>query len=225
MTDFECRENGEFVLEEDREQGSYRWVTLEIAALLHRLRQPADWRPPTPSTSTFWRWLPFTSTSARSTARRWTCCSPSTSCTPATTTRSWPRRLGLNTTLETLVQMPGSQGDQLRAVADAGPGRGVPPAVPAERRDAHQRLPDPHRPVPRGADQRLLHGAAVLGPPAGKTFIESYRNQRKICQELVDSHILPAVIRPLAQAIAQVNNAKPRRPLRPMTVTPTAQFI
>src|SRR6516225_1267592 len=29
MTEFECRDNGEFVLEEDREQGSYRWVTLE----------------------------------------------------------------------------------------------------------------------------------------------------------------------------------------------------
>src|SRR5437870_7411405 len=29
MTDFDCRESGEFVLEENREQGSYRWVTLE----------------------------------------------------------------------------------------------------------------------------------------------------------------------------------------------------
>ena len=29
MTDFDCRENGEYVLEEEREQGSYRWVTLE----------------------------------------------------------------------------------------------------------------------------------------------------------------------------------------------------
>src|SRR6266436_3993485 len=29
MTDFDCRDNGEYVLEEDREQGSYRWVTLE----------------------------------------------------------------------------------------------------------------------------------------------------------------------------------------------------
>src|SRR4051794_143374 len=29
LTDFDCRESGEFVLEEDREQGSYRWVTLE----------------------------------------------------------------------------------------------------------------------------------------------------------------------------------------------------
>src|SRR5262245_5988531 len=29
MTDFERRESGEFVLEEDREQGNYRWVTLD----------------------------------------------------------------------------------------------------------------------------------------------------------------------------------------------------
>ncbi len=29
MTDFDRRESGEFVLEEDREKGSYRWVTLE----------------------------------------------------------------------------------------------------------------------------------------------------------------------------------------------------
>jgi len=35
-----------------------------------------------------------------------------------------------------------------------------------------------------------------------KTFAESYANQRKICQELVDSHIIPGVVRPLAQTIA-----------------------
>src|SRR6266508_382185 len=29
MTDVDGRDSGEFVLEEDREQGSYRWVTLE----------------------------------------------------------------------------------------------------------------------------------------------------------------------------------------------------
>src|SRR2546421_3375472 len=33
MTDFDARETGEFVLEEDREQGSYRWVTLETRRL------------------------------------------------------------------------------------------------------------------------------------------------------------------------------------------------
>src|SRR5262249_12365412 len=35
-----------------------------------------------------------------------------------------------------------------------------------------------------------------------KTFAEAYRNQRRICQEVVDSHISAAVVRPLAQTIA-----------------------
>jgi hypothetical protein len=29
MTEFDCRESGEYVLEEDREEGSYRWAALE----------------------------------------------------------------------------------------------------------------------------------------------------------------------------------------------------
>src|SRR6266481_5012071 len=33
MTDFDHRDSGEYVLEEDREQGSYRWVTLETRRL------------------------------------------------------------------------------------------------------------------------------------------------------------------------------------------------
>ena len=35
-----------------------------------------------------------------------------------------------------------------------------------------------------------------------KSFGDSYKNQRKTAQELVDNHIIPAVVRPLAQAIA-----------------------
>jgi len=34
------------------------------------------------------------------------------------------------------------------------------------------------------------------------TFVESYRNQRRIAQELVDSHVLPNVLRPLSQVIS-----------------------
>ena len=36
---------------------------------------------------------------------------------------------------------------------------------------------------------------------AGKSFHEGYQNQRKICQDLVDQHIIPAVIKPLSQTI------------------------
>src|SRR3954467_6285414 len=42
MTDFDHRESGEFVLEEDREQGSYRWVTLESRRLCIGYVSPPD---------------------------------------------------------------------------------------------------------------------------------------------------------------------------------------
>jgi hypothetical protein len=35
-----------------------------------------------------------------------------------------------------------------------------------------------------------------------KTFLESFQNQRRHLQELVESHIIPGVMRPLAQTIA-----------------------
>ena len=34
-----------------------------------------------------------------------------------------------------------------------------------------------------------------------RTFGDSYKNQRKVLQDLVDSHIVPAVIQPLNQTI------------------------
>ena len=35
-----------------------------------------------------------------------------------------------------------------------------------------------------------------------KTFFESYQNQRRVGEELLDQHIVPNILRPLAQAIA-----------------------
>jgi hypothetical protein len=40
------------------------------------------------------------------------------------------------------------------------------------------------------------------GKQAFKTFHESYRNQRRLLDELVASHVLPGVITPLQRAIA-----------------------
>src|SRR5581483_1399640 len=45
-------------------------------------------------------------------------------------------------------------------------GRGVSAPGPAERGDADERLPGADRAVPGGADQRVLHGPAVLGAAA-----------------------------------------------------------
>ncbi len=39
------------------------------------------------------------------------------------------------------------------------------------------------------------------GRQPSKSYVESFRSQRRLCQELVDNHIIPSVIRPLAQTI------------------------
>ena len=40
------------------------------------------------------------------------------------------------------------------------------------------------------------------GRQGNTSFIESYRNQRKIAQELVDAHVIPAILKPLSETIA-----------------------
>ena len=35
-----------------------------------------------------------------------------------------------------------------------------------------------------------------------KSLEESYENQRRLCQEIVDSHVVPNIVRPLAQTIS-----------------------
>src|SRR5205085_2178269 len=104
MTDFDARESGEYVLEEDREQGSYRWVTLET------------------------------------------------------------RRLSIET-----------------------------------RTNAYQVRTGhfPEAPISVYFTVRQYWGRQPF-----KDFIESYRNQRRLLVDLVDQHVIPAVVRPLAQTIA-----------------------
>ncbi len=110
--------------------------------------------------------------------------------------------LGLNTTLESLLANAGQPGHQLRAVADAGPGRAcrLQCRLSIETRtNAYQIRTGqfPEAPISVYFTVRQYWGRQPY-----KEFGESYRNQRRICQELVDSHIIPAVVRPLAQTIA-----------------------
>jgi hypothetical protein len=40
------------------------------------------------------------------------------------------------------------------------------------------------------------------GRQGNKSFAEGYRHQRKLSHELVESHVIPAVLRPLSQTIS-----------------------
>jgi hypothetical protein len=110
--------------------------------------------------------------------------------------------LGLNTTLENLLQMPGSRvinyEPSLMLALDENCRLQCRLSIET-RTNAYQVRTGqfPEAPISVYFTVRQYWGRQPF-----KTWGESYTNQRKVCQELVDAHIIPAVVRPLAQAIA-----------------------
>ena len=110
--------------------------------------------------------------------------------------------LGLNTTLESLLQLPGSrvinyEPSLMLALDDAC--RLQCRLSIETRTNAYQIRTGqfPEAPISVYFTIRQYWGRQPF-----KEFVESYRNQRRLLVELVDSHIIPAVVRPLAQTIA-----------------------
>src|SRR5262249_5915375 len=110
--------------------------------------------------------------------------------------------LGMNTTLESLMQMQGTRvinyEPSLMLAMDDNCRLQCRLAVET-RTNAYQIRTGqfPEAPISVYFTVRQYWGRQAV-----KDFNESYRNQRRICQELTDSHIIPGVVRPLAQTIA-----------------------
>lgn len=202
MTDFETRENGEYVLEEDREQGSYRWVTLEGRRLGSGYVNPPELEAADQQHERLLELAPYHLDFS------------SLDCEALDVLFSFDfvfsgnhdevvaEALGVNTPIDGLLQLPGSRvinfepavmlalDDSYRLQCRLG--------VETRTNTYQVRTGQfPEAPISVNFTIRQYWGRQPL-----KTFGESYRNQRRICQELVDAHIVPNIIRPLAQAIA-----------------------
>jgi hypothetical protein len=200
MTDFDCRENGEYVLEEEREQGSYRWVgmegrrfssgyvnppSLELADTQHeRVLEVApyhlDFSPLDCEALDVMYAFDFIYTGNHD--------------------EVVAEALGLNK-LESLLQMPNSRviNYEPSLMLSLDETCRLQSRLNIETRtNAYQirtgQFPDAPISVYFTVRQ-------YWGRQASKTFTEAYQHQRKLCQELVDAHIIPAVLKPLSQTI------------------------
>jgi hypothetical protein len=202
MTDFERREAGEFVLEEDREQGSYRWVTLETRRLCSGFVNP----PALEGADTLHE-LVLESAPYHLDFNPLDCEAVDVLFAfdfmySGNHDEVVAEALGLNTTLENLLQMPGSRvinyEPSLMLALDESCRLQCRMSIET-RTNAYQIRTGqfPEAPISVYFTVRQYWGRQPY-----KTFVESYQNQRRVCQELVDSHIIPAVVRPLAQTIA-----------------------
>jgi hypothetical protein len=110
--------------------------------------------------------------------------------------------LGMNSTLENLIQMPGTRvinyEPSLMLALDEGCRLQCRLSIET-RTNAYQIRTGqfPEAPISVYFTVRQYWGRSQF-----KEFVESYKNQRRVLQDLVDSHIIPAVVRPLAQTIA-----------------------
>ena len=201
MTDFECRDNGEFVLEEDRELGSYRWVTLEVKRFCSGFVNPPTVEAADAHHERVLEVAPFHLDFSPLDCEALDVLFAFDFMYTGNHDEVVAEALGLNTTLESLIQMPGSKvlNYEPSLMISLDDSCRLQCRLNVETRTNAYQIRTGH--FPEAPISVYFTVRQYWGRHGGKTFIESYRHQRKICQELVDAHILPSVIRPLAQAI------------------------
>jgi hypothetical protein len=201
MSDFDCRGGNEYVLEEDREQGSYRWIGLELKRFASGFVNPPSVDAADTQHERVLEIAPYHLDFG------------SLDCESLDVLFSFDflysgnhdelvaEALGLNTTLESVLQMQGTKvlGYEPSLMLALDDTCRLQCRLNIETRtNAYQIRTNqfPEAPITVYFTVRQYWAKQT-----GKTFIEGYRNQRKICQELVDQHIIPAVIKPLSQTI------------------------
>src|ERR1700704_3924994 len=202
MTDFECRESGEYVLEEDRDLGSYRWVTLENKRFCSGYVNPPTVEAADAHHERVLEVAPFHLDFNPIDCEALDVLFAFDFIYSGNHDEVVAEALGLNTTLESLLQMPGSrvinyEPSMMLALDEAC--RLQCRLSIETRTNAYQIRTGqfPEAPISVYFTVRQYWGRQPY-----KEFTESYRNQRRTLQELVDSHVIPAIVRPLAQTIA-----------------------
>jgi len=202
MTDFDCRESGEFVLEEDREQGSYRWSTLETRRLCSGYVNPAELDDADQFLEHVLEVAPYHLDFNPLDCEALDVLFAFDFMYSGNHDEVVAEALGLNTTLEKVLQMPGTRvinyEPSLMLALDEACRLQCRLSIET-RTNAYQIRTGQFPEAPISVYFTVRH---YWGKQPYKDFLESYRNQRRILQEMVDTHIIPAIVRPLAQTIA-----------------------
>jgi hypothetical protein len=202
MTDFDCRENGEFVLEEEREQGSYRWVTLEQRRICSGYMNPPTLEAADTQHERVLELAPYHLDLSDLDCEALDVLFAFDFSYSGNHDEVVAEALGVNTTLENLVQVQGTKvinyEPSLMLALDESCRLQCRLSIET-RTNAYQIRTGQ---FPEAPISVYFTVRQYWGRQPHKTFVESYHNQRRICQELVDNHIIAAVVRPLAQTIA-----------------------
>jgi len=202
MTDFERRDGGEYALEEDRESGSYRWVSLEARRLCMGFVNPPAIEDADAQHERILELAPYHLDFGGLDVEALDVLFVFDLAYAGNHDEVVAEALAANSPLEGLVQLPGSrvinyEPTMMLSLDDAC--RLQARLSIETRTNAFQVRTGqfPEAPISVYFTVRQYWGRQPF-----KTFVESYQNQRRICQELVDTHVVPNIVRPLQQTIA-----------------------
>jgi hypothetical protein len=201
MCDFDYRGNNEYVLEEDREQGSYRWIGLEPKRFASGFVNPPSVEVADTQHERVLEIAPYHLDFGNLDCEALDVLFSFEFLYSGNHDEVVAEALGINTTLESLMQVPGTKvlGYEPSLMLALDESCRLQCRLNIETKtNAYQIRTNqfPEAPITVYFTIRQYWARQT-----GKTFIEGYQNQRKICQEMVDNHIIPAVIKPLSQTI------------------------
>ena len=202
MTNFYTRDNGDFVLEEDKEKGHYRWVGLENRRLCSGCVNPSRSEEAYEQHELVLELAPYHLSVSTLDCEALDVLFGFDFTYGGNHDEIVAEALGISKAMECVLDLPGAR------VINYEPSATI--ALDEHcrlqcrlsietRTNAYQiRTGDFH-------DDQLSVYFTVrqywgFGPRM--TFVESFEKQRKVGEELVEAHILPNVVRPLAQAIS-----------------------
>lgn len=202
FVDFDRRENGEFVLEEERENGTYRWITLEQRRLCFGYVNPPNLDDFATSAEHVLETSPYHLDLSGLDVESLDVMFTFEFMYAGNHDEVVAEALGVGAPLDSLLQLPGSKvihyeptimlalEDNCRLQARLNV---------ETRTNAYQVRTGqfPESPISVYFTIRQYWGKQPY-----KTFRESFHNQRRIGQELVDSQIVPNVLQPLSRTIS-----------------------
>lgn len=201
MTDFDCRETGEYVLEEDRELGTYRWVSLENRRFCSGFVNPPALELADTHHERVLEVAPYHLDFSPLDCEALDVLFAFDFVYQGNHDEVVAEALGLTSPLENLVQMPGTKiinyEPTLMLALDETCRLQCRLSIET-RTNAYQIRTGQ---FPEAPISVYFTVRQYWGRQGSKTFGESYQHQRKILQELVDSHIVPTVVQPLNRTI------------------------
>jgi len=202
MTDFDRRESGEFVLEEDREQGSYRWVTLETQRICTGYVNPPTLEAADVQHERVLELAPYHLDFSPLDCEALDVLFAFDFMFTGNHDEVVAEALGLNTTLENVLQMPGTRvlNYEPSLMLSLYETCRLQCRLSVETRTNAYQIRTGN--YPEAPISVYFTVRQYWGRQGSTNFIESYRRQRQTAQELVDSHIVPAIIKPLSETIA-----------------------